>query len=175
MTKRSCLIGLGLAVGMALSTAADPSIKPTDSQSVKPIATADSVDRAVERWYEATLAGDNGMSRGCEQRLVKLLTADIDRTQDQLNSLSTHLADNSSDSLIGPVPPGSQANPIRDSLSLLKDQVRLKRMLLDAITKSDAFSNKYRLLGDYVDLLRREVGLPKLKLAADKKIEAVKN
>jgi hypothetical protein len=160
---------------MALSTAADPSIKPADSQSVQPITPADSLDRAVDRWYEATLAGDNGKTREYEQRLVHLLAADIDRTQDQVNTLTAHLADNSSDSLIGPLPPGYSANPIRDSLSILKDQVRLKRMLLGAITQSDAFSNKYRLLGDYVDLLRREVGLPKLKLAADKRIEAVKN
>ncbi len=175
MAQRSCLIGLGLAIGIALSTAANPSIKPADSQSVQSITPAESLSQAVDRWYEATLAGDNGKTRECEQRLVKLLAADIDRTQNELNLLTTHLTDKSSDSLIGPLPPDSQANPIRDSLSILKDKVRLKRMLLGAITQSDAFSNKYRLLGDYVDLLRREVGLPKLKLAANKRIEVVKN
>lgn len=175
MTQRSCLIGLGLVIGIALSVAADPSIKPADSQSVQTTTPADSLNQAVDRWYEATLAGDNGKTRAYEQRLVHLLAADIDRTRAELNTLTTHVADHSSDSLVGPLPPDSLTNSIRDSLSFLKDRVRLKRMLLDAITQSDAFSNKYRLLGDYVDLLRREVGLPKLKLAADKKIEAVKN
>jgi hypothetical protein len=57
----------------------------------------------------------------------------------------------------------------------LNETLQSKRVLVDAITRTDAFSNKYRLLGDYVGLLRREVGLPKLKLAVDKKSEADKN
>ncbi len=33
--------------------------------------------------------------------------------------------------------------------------------------RTDAFSNKYRLLGDYIDLLRRELGMTRLELAED--------
>ena len=40
-----------------------------------------------------------------------------------------------------------------------------KEALYRSLNKTNVFSTKYRLLGDYIDLLRRELQMPRLKLA----------
>jgi hypothetical protein len=171
MNTRSWCAVMALVAGMATMAAADPPKAGLDSsQSKLGRPAVDSLNLAVDQWYDAVLAGDDGRAREREKQLLKSLLIDIDQAQERVRQLSSQLAaDNQS------VQMDSALHPLKDSLSQLNETLQSKRVLVDAITRTDAFSNKYRLLGDYVGLLRREVGLPKLKLAVDKKSEADKN
>ncbi|MBI5267699.1 MAG: hypothetical protein HY851_10750 [candidate division Zixibacteria bacterium] len=172
MKSRSWFAVIALVAGVATLSVADTSKSGPDSSQCKAVnPMVDSINLAVDQWYDAILSGDDGQAHRCEKQLLKSLKADISRSQEQVHKLSSQL---SSPETKSPVV-DSSLNPLKDSLEQLKTLLTTKQMLVDAITRTDALSNKYRLLGDYVGLLRREVGLPKLKLAVDKKTEADKN
>jgi hypothetical protein len=148
-----------------------------DAAKVTPPATVvDSLNVAMDSWYDATLSGNNGRCHEYEQKVVRLLKADIDRTQTEAFRLSEQVKGTTPDSeAVRPSLTDSVSSPLRDSLDFLLSELHVKRILLESMTRSGAFSNKYRLLGDYVELLRREVGLPKLKLAAERKSDTRDN
>jgi hypothetical protein len=171
MNTRSWCAVMAFVAGMATMAAADTlKAGPDSSQSKLARSAVDSLNLAVDQWYDAVLAGDDGRVREREMQLLKSLLIDIDQAQERVRQLSSQLAADNQSARID-----SALHPLKDSLVQLNETLQSKRVLVDAITSTDAFSNKYRLLGDYVGLLRREVGLPKLKLAVDKKSEADKN
>lgn len=175
MRKHSWLTGMVIVVGLGLSVAAEPE-STADTKSA-PVASvpADSLDVIVDQWYQAILAGDEGQADGLQRDIVRLLTIDIDRTQNRLTKLMEHSRSERADSNATIAEVASPINPLGDSIDFLRSTLNVKKILLGSISKSDAFSNKYRLLGDYVELIRREVGLPKLKLASEKRAELRKN
>ena len=171
MYTRSWLAMVALTAGVATIVSADPRKSSPDSNQYRnSVSVADSLNVTIDQWYDAALH-DQGRAHGFEKQLLKSLQKDIDNTQGRIRQLRDQIS--SSGGQISST--DSVPNPLSDSLTRLSEIVRTKRALVDAITRTDALSNKYRLLGDYVGLIRREVGLPKLKLAVDKKSEADKN
>lgn len=171
MRTRSWFAVIALVAGMATIAAADtPVARPDSSLGKGNNSEVDSLNMAIDQWYDAILAGDDSRARECEKHLLRSLSADIKQSQERVRELLSQSATDSQPVLIDSAP-----DPLKDSLAKLNEILNTKRMLVDAITRTDALSNKYRLLGDYVGLIRREVGLPKLKLAVDKKSEADKN
>lgn len=172
MNSRSWFAVMALVAGVATISVADtPKAGPDSSQGKVVNPMVDSLNLAIDHWYDAILSGDDGQAHKCEKQLLKTLKADINRSQEQVQRLSSQLTSPEAKSPVV----DSSLNPLKDSLEQLKTLLTTKQMLVDAIARTDALSNKYRLLGDYVGLLRREVGLPKLKLAVDKKTETAKN
>lgn len=121
-----------------------------------------------ELWLEAQLAGHREEAAQIEKELIVLLNCDIYANQERVRELAGELVllsnghsdtahSNAVDSL-------AQKADFREALGTLNAKEVLHRSML----KTDAFSNKYRLLGDYIDLLRRELDMPRLKLASSK-------
>jgi len=54
-------------------------------------------------------------------------------------------------------------------LNQAKQLLSVKERLASTLKQSTAFSNKYRLLGDYLEVLRRELGITRVELAEDVK------
>ena len=122
-----------------------------------------------ELWLEAQLAGDRAQAAQIEKELLGLLNCDIYTHQERVRQMAGDLALASSDAQ------RDTANRnAADSLSRQADfqksvsGLNTKEALHRSLEKTDAFSNKYRLLGDYIDLLRRELKMPRLKLASSK-------
>jgi len=119
-----------------------------------------------EIWLEAQLAGHSEQADRLESELLWLLNCDIYAHQEEVRQLARELA-------LASLPrPDTSASPaVSDSLTqqlIFKQEVGLlnsKEALYRSLKKTDAVSNKYRLLGDYIDLLRRELEMPRLKLA----------
>jgi hypothetical protein len=121
-----------------------------------------------ELWLEAQLAGHREQAAQIEKDLLALLNCDIYAHQEQVRQMAEDL------------PPSSNSKPdtadsnTTDSLSRQVDfqkaisALNAKEALHRSMEKTGAFSNKYRLLGDYIDLLRRELDMPRLKLASSK-------
>jgi len=171
MRTRLWFAVMALVAGMATIAAADtPVARPDSSLSTGNNLEVDSLNVMIDQWYDAILAGDDGRVRERGKHLLRSLSTDIDQSQERIHRLLEQLAADNQSPDVDSVP-----HPLKDSLATLNEILNTKRMLVDAITRADALSNKYRLLGDYVGLIRREVGLPKLKLAVDKKSEADKN
>lgn len=176
MKRYAWLTGSVVAICLSIGHASEPVTPADTAKSSEAITAADSLDSVMEQWYQFVLEGNDSQANAMERQILRLLSIDVDQTQKRLTSLlsSGNNADKSTDATFASV--DSNATPLHDSAEFLKSSVRVKRILYQSISSSDAFSYKYRLLGDYVDLLRREVGLPKLKLAAEKsRAEALKN
>lgn len=170
MKKYAWLSGMVLVVGLGITQAGEKENKADTAQSAVPVATADSVAFMMEQWYQAVLNGSDSESNDLERRILRLLTIDLNQTRERLMKILASAPQNeqSTDASFANAKADSGASSLNDSVEFLRSAVNVKRLLVESIAKSDAFSYKYRLLGDYVELIRRDVGLPKLKLASEK-------
>lgn len=176
MKRYAWLTGTVVAMSLSIGQAAEPNTRPDSVQSPASITAADSLDIIMEQWYQFILEGNDSQANAVEQQILRLLSTDVDQTQKRLTSLISSDKGESKAADATFAKADTNASSLHDSVEFLRSSVRVKRILYESISASDAFSYKYRLLGDYVDLLRREVGLPKLKLASEKNtIEAQKN
>ena len=168
MKKYAWLSGMLLVVGLGIAQAEEKDLKGDTVQSTAPVATADSVTFLMEEWYQSVLTGSDSESSDLERRILRLLTIDLNQTRERLMKVlaSVPQREQSTDATFAKADSG--ASSLNDSVEFLRSAVNVKRLLVESIAKSDAFSYKYRLLGDYVELIRRDVGLPKLKLASEK-------
>ena len=175
MRKHSWLTGMAVVIGLALSAAAEPEQKTDSQAAVAGISSADSLDLLVDEWYQATLAGDDTQANNLEKHVVRNLMIDIDQAQARFTAMQDRARSKESGANASLANAEPTAGSLQDSIEFLRSAINVKKILLGTIVKSDAFSNKYRLMGDYIELIRREVGLPKLKLAADKSNSVQKN
>jgi hypothetical protein len=116
-------------------------------------------------WLEVTLSGVEPEVNRLEKTMMDLVNFDIYISQEKVRELAKETAEQSwrekRDTLV-------QKTNVDDSLQAAIARLNTKEALYRSIKKTGAFSNKYRLLGDYINLLRRELELPRLKLANEK-------
>jgi hypothetical protein len=139
-----------------------------------------SVDYAVvemeteyELWSEAVFKNDNDRAERHEAILLAMVNRDIFVCQEKVRKLAREVALASSEKP-SELPDESQAEErteLQEVFQASIDRLNTKEILYRSATRTKAFSNKYRLLGDYIDILRRELDLPRLKLAEAEKAE----
>lgn len=136
----------------------------------------------VDLWYDAVLKGDQPRVSAREKDLLKLIQQDIDSTNIVLEQFRQLLWQAQVASVVMPDTGHSLSDDLplleyldRDRYSYELDLCKTKEKLVAAIRHSNAFSNKYRLISDYIEVLRRQIGLPKLKLAGVPKRTAAKD
>ncbi len=116
-------------------------------------------------WLETSLSGVQPEVDRLEKAMLGLVNYDIYVSQENVRSLAKAAAVKSwqvkQDSV-------SQQTDEAMDLQIAIKSLNAKESLYRSINKTKAFSNKYRLLGDYINLLRRELELPRLKLATEK-------
>ena len=148
--------------------AADPSAAPDSCLTIPEALRAyyengpspDKLLYNIDLWYDAVLKGDESRARQFERMIGALIERDL-TTDERLVDAVTREA-------VGELYPN---NPLNDTATAaLFDQTcnlfQCKQATFAAWRKSESVSNRYRLLGDYIQLLRRELGLPKLRFAA---------
>jgi len=149
------------AVPTGVSTAA------TGEYSREGILTALEIDHDL--WLEAQLGGDHDQVARIEKELIGLLNSDIYSHQEQVREMAK-------DMVMSSVPGSDTAETLAAADSLISkadlqdaiNTLNAKEALCRSLKRTNAFSNKYRLLGDYIDLLRRELEMPRLKMAVSK-------
>jgi hypothetical protein len=169
--KQSVSLALIALVAVAsLVTASDKvpgndvaTVGPWTEYSLEAALTELEVDYGL--WLEATLTDVQPEVGRLEKAMMSLVNYDIFVTQEKVRALAKAAARQSwqekRDTL---QPPSDETARMNDAIG----QLNTKEALYRSITRTTAFSNKYRLLGDYINLLRRELELPRLKLATEK-------
>ena len=155
------------------SAANESSVNPWGDYSPEVLLTTLEINH--ELWLEAQLAGHREQAALIEKELLGLLNCDIYAHQERVRQLAEDLAPSSNAQVdtanINAADSLSRQADFQKSISALNAKEALHR----SMEKTGAFSNKYRLLGDYIDLLRRELDMPRLKLASSKALPAVTN
>ncbi|MBD3402639.1 hypothetical protein GF420_07065 [candidate division GN15 bacterium] len=127
--------------------------------------TVDGLSHAVELWHDANLKEDAQLAARYEILIDNILRADLKATEMVLKNLEAECDRD-----------GSRQDPkVKAELEDTHRVLFEKEQLVNSIRKSDTFSEKYRLLGGYINSLRRELGLPKLRLADDKEPSSLQN
>ena len=126
----------------------------------------------IDLWYDAALKGDNSKAAKYEKLIHDILRSDLDSTRQALSLFGRQLdesqrAEFTQDS---DIPLNYKFSPEILEAQELYDQewesYKAKEKLVGTIRNSGSYSNKYRLMSDYIEVLRRDIGLPKLKYAA---------
>ena len=145
------------------STEANDVVGPWQEYSLEAALTELEVDYGL--WLETTLAEVQPEVARLEKAMTGLVNYDIYVSQEKVRALAQAAARQS-----WQVKPDSLAPASKESVDLQNaiSNLNAKESLYRSISKTKAFSNKYRLLGDYINLLRRELELPRLKLATEK-------
>jgi len=181
MTKPGYLI---VAVAMILSgsVSAEPSgrseakavITPSPEQ-YSPEQTVAELQAAYDLWLEAVLADDDQEADRLENNLLGMVNDDILVAREQVREKARAVTLSAEVDEGQPTGPDEAKDGSADQQEFSRAIARLKirEALCRSLDRTDAFSNKYRLLGDYIDLIRRELKMPRLKLAVRQKTSSV--
>lgn len=124
--------------------------------------TIESMQQEHKDWATAVVRGDENAAETHEKALYEAMWLDLRRTEEQVRQLATEVT-LSQDSVVNSTSVKTDTQlRFERALSTLKT----KHLLSRSLERTDAFSNKYRLLGDYIYLLRRELGMKPPELAA---------
>ena len=155
---------LALAVG-AFATPPPVQSNPADSSSDtlsvyqrRIDMTIDGLSHAVDLWHDANLLENPDLIARYNVLIENILHADLRATEMVLKTLE---ADCKAD--------GSSSDPkvkaeLEDSYRILFEKEKLANLVHESAT----FTEKYRYLGGYINALRKELGMPRLRLADDK-------
>lgn len=128
-------------------------------------------DHVIDLWHDAVLKGDDKQANFYLDELCDIIVDDIQTNKLQMIMLVRQIEhcyrENSSEgkNLLEDNYDEKEITKYKDYLPVLSSMILIKEELYRAMSRTEAFSNDYRLLGDYKNLLRRELGMPKLKMA----------
>ena len=118
--------------------------------------TLDGLMYAVDLWYDASIKDNPKLVARYDVLLDNTLHQDLEATEGAILHL---IEDIESDS------PAAVKVQKHQELAGVRATLETKQALARSIGQSEGFSEKYRLLGDYINVLRKELGMPKLKFA----------
>jgi len=172
---------LVLAFASGAATAGNYLEKKQDKREIRQdkmelVATSATLDRlsgTIDHWVEANLIGHNKKAHSYEESILEQIQADIASSRQQLEryEAEVHSSAREYNRLHqSRVARREDRADLRDDVKdlhlagwLLKEKERLDSSLRKVAT----FSNKYRLLGDYMEVMRRELGMAKVELVED--------
>jgi hypothetical protein len=109
-------------------------------------------------WIEATLKRKLDQAHNHEKNLFALVSHDILMSQDRVRQLAREVAFRSTEG----DEPEHQVSHAAAEVDFKSEIASLnsKEAVYRALVKAKAFSNKYRLMGDYLDLIGQNLGEP---------------
>ena len=149
------LAGSAIQAGDEKSSSPKPQQNSTSNPACTPVPCVE-FSQAIDAWRLAGLAGDGKLAGSAEQRLMGLIDRDLNWCASQLEEY--HNANHPGNTAT------SEATPTTSSSHELQgtedtfgwEMFGAKKRIAWNIRHTDAFSNKYRLFGDYEDLIKRE-------------------
>jgi hypothetical protein len=122
-------------------------------------ATLEQLDRNIDLWHKANLRGNSKEIRRYEEDIFNLVRTDLAETRQLVEALQVGASsiNNSADQ--------SKKHRKAENLQEAKLRLQLKEQLAASLFRTNAFSNKYRLLGNYMEVLRSELGATQTQLA----------
>jgi hypothetical protein len=131
--------------------------------------TVENLSHHIDLWHDAILKGNREKAGHYEREIQRILRSDIRETRKAVRYYARRAAAESSleddqEQVSGDGQETAVEFALRRSVSLLSSKTQLSR----SFDRTDAFSNKYRLVNDYVGLLRKQLEMPQPKLAGEK-------
>ena len=173
------IVALVLVAGVAAVSAGEKPLTPGYNSQAPQLVynvneTLNHLKRHIDLWHDANLKGDADKISLYEGVLKDIINDDIAQSKKTvrslaqlavLESMSENSEENSSDEF---------KNPIRtnDRFKNMVSNLNAKKKLADAFNRARAFSNKYRLLGDYVYLLQQELKIVRVEIASEESDES---
>ena len=165
--------GSALADEGGVQAAASERVDDATVDLAKPTSTPDLLEFTMNRWHEAVLNGNTRQARSYENELIQLVTDNVQSDRRLLQKISrfglagVDRSDEDSPNMLEDDQRTTLTRKDKAAIRQLVSVISTKQMLLNSIKRSRSFSNKYRLLGDYINLLRKELNMPRLKFAAE--------
>ncbi|MDF1545756.1 MAG: hypothetical protein P1R58_11710 [bacterium] len=135
--------------------------------------TAKKLAHGIDLWHDANLKSDNTLIGKYEKQIQEIINSDLQHSYKLVTRFEVEVnrsAGTFDDKNSGRASRVDDRNDLKSDVKDLKkarEMAKVKEKLYYAITHSDSFSNQYRLLNDYIDLLGRELGLNRVELAED--------
>jgi hypothetical protein len=140
--------------------APQPATVPLEFQD----ATIKNLQCKHQEWVNTALAGRTAEARDQEKAIVATIYNDLMKTEEQVRLLARDVATTERTS--------ENSRAAREAVDELQFEfkqamagLKAKRAIYQSLQRTEAFSNKYRLIGDYIYLLRQEQGLGPFDLA----------
>lgn len=180
--KLATIVGLTiLTSGLAMAGVADQQSKQAEnsqglSKQGSPTLEFDMntsykvLDHAIDLWHDAVLKDNRKQMLHRSNEIDDILVENIQSNRLQIKMLVRQMEvanrNNSFEgrNLVGNDQADDHLAEYRELLPRLSGMIVTKEELYRAISRTETFSNKYRLLGDYKSLLRRELKMPGLNL-----------
>lgn len=162
------------AVGNDLEKKQDKSeIRQDKMELVATSATLDRLSGTIDRWVEANLTGNNKKANSYEESILEQIQADIASSRRQLERYEAEVRSSAKEYNLLHQSRAARHDDQADLRDDVKDLhlagrlLKEKERLASSLHKVATFSNKYRLLGDYMEVMRRELGMAKVELVED--------
>jgi hypothetical protein len=178
MSVKTLIIVFGAAlILMGTATAGEKQEENTGKTYGPPVklfelkTTCDRLSHSVDLWHDANLKGNEDAVVKYFDEMLVMIDQDIVASRRMLKlfaqqRLLEHATnDVEQRNLLENRENQAELDADRKAIEQLAALINTKTAVRDAIGRSDVFSNKYRLLGDYINLLRKELNIPKVKMA----------
>lgn len=133
-------------------------VKQDQKQLAQTRHTLDELSQHINLWHEANLLGDDRQISKHEKRLRAIIASDLAQSKKVAKQYRNKVARARNP---------KESHEYETEQAQAENLAKAKDRISDCLKRGKAFSNKYRLLGDYKDLLRRELGQERLHLAQD--------
>jgi len=128
----------------------------------------------IDLWHDSALKRNGKRMRAHEKRIFEIIEADIQARDRVIYRYENEAGGSIKDVVSQPGPaamaPAVEKREMQDDIKDLrkaKQLVKAKELLFDSIKRTDTFSNRYRLLGDYLEIVKRESRMNGVELAED--------
>jgi hypothetical protein len=133
--------------------------KPSQTAAAKPTCSpVSSVEfsQAIDAWRMACLAGEDKLASEGEKNLMTLIDRDLKWCANTLEQFDGDDKSTSPDKTVATNQKDGKNEEVSVEDTMAWEIFSAKKQLARNIRHTNAFSNKYRLLGDYEDLIKRE-------------------
>ena len=148
-------------------------IKLSQNELQEATKCAKQLAHAIDLWHDANLKSDEGLIGKYEEKLHSIITTDIESSVKTVSRFEAEVNRSARESQANGGNRVERKDDYRDfkddvaDLKTARELAKVKEKLSYAIRHSESFSNKYRLLNDYLDILSREIGVDRIELAED--------
>ncbi len=184
MVRRMVLLGAGLVIALAVSVSADDNGRQLNTtknefrfdvrETERTALVLKNLSHEIDLWHDASLKRNGKRMRGHEKRIFGIIQEDIQARDKVIHRYENEAGHSIKEVVTEPGPVASApaiekraaVDDIKD-LRKAKELVKAKELLFDSIKRTETFSNRYRLLGDYLEIVNRESRLNTVELAED--------
>ena len=184
MVRRSVFLATGIVLALVVSgIAGDNRAVPNPvkrelrfdiRETERTALVIKNLSHEIDLWHDASLKRNGKRMKAHEKRIFDMIQDDIQARDRVIYRFENEAGRSIKDVVTEPGPtavaPAVEKRAAIDDIKDLrqaKQLVKAKELLFDSIKRTDIFSNRYRLLGDYVELVNRESRLNTVELAED--------